>query len=175
MDMYEATRKATSLAKSGELDAAIDLLKSTVKKMQTVGGYSNNGYTKIIPYFQKAGRYGEAIEYSLNHLVPAVKADCKITFQQKCDEIQEAFIELSEHQVYDKLRLNAKREGAKHDEEKFEILSKLHFSNYQKLLKIGNENQRKIDYQEILNLFGPDYSQWPELFRKKYADFIKNT
>lgn len=175
MDIYEATRKATSLAKSGDFDASIDLLKSTVIKMQAVGGYSNNGYTKIIPYFQKSGRYDEAIEYSLAFLIPAVKADCKISFRQKCDEIQEAFVEMSKYQIFDKLRLNAKREGITDDEEKFESLSKLHFSNYQKLLKLGNEKQKEIDYKEILDLFGSDHSQWPEMFQTKYADFIKNT
>lgn len=175
MDINEVTRKATNLAKSGDLNAAIDLLKIAIDKMQAVGGYSNNGYTKIIPYFQKAGRYKEAIDFSFNHLIPAVSADCKISFQHKCSEIQEAFTELSKYQIFDKLRLNSKREGIKADEEKFDNLSKLHFTNYQKLLALGSERQLKVDFEESINIFGSNFSGWPDVLQKKYASLISNT
>jgi hypothetical protein len=175
MDIYEATRKATSLAKSGDLDASIELLKSTIERMKTVGGYTNNGYTKIIPYFQKAGRYEDAIDYCLSHLIPAVKADCRITFRQKCEEIQEAFIELSKHQIYDKLRLNAKRESLVDDEQRFSGFANQHYSNYEKLLKLGSAKQKEIEYKEIERIFGENISCWPECFQIKHADQGKDS
>jgi hypothetical protein len=174
MDIYEATRKATSLAKSGDLDASIELLKNTIERMKTVGGYANNGYTKIIPYFQKADRYKDAIDYCLSHLIPAVKADCRITFRQKCEEIQEAFIELSKHQIYDKLRLNAKRESMVDDEQRFSGFAHQHYSNYEKLLKLGDVKQKEIEYMEIKLLFGENVTYWPECFQIKYAGQSKD-
>lgn len=175
MDINEITRKATGLAKSGDLNAAIDLLKIAINRMQAVGGYSNNGYTKIIPYFQKAGRYKEAIDFSFSHLIPAVTADCKISFQHKCTEIQEAFTELSKHQIFDKLRLNSKREGIKSDEEKFDDLSKIHFENYQKFLSLGNMRQLKIDFEESIKIFGSNFSDWPDVLQRKFESLISKT
>lgn len=175
MDINEITRKASSLAKSGDFNAAIEILKIAINRMKAVGGYSNNGYTKIIPYFQKAGRYKEAIDFSFSHLIPAVSEDCKISFQHKCTEIQEAFTESSKHQIFDKLRLNSKREGIKSDEEKFDNLSKIHFENYKNLLSLGEKRQLKIDFEESINIFGSNFSDWPDVLQRKFESLIVNT
>lgn len=77
MDIRESTKTATALAKSGDYDGAISLLQSIIPKMAKTGGFSGGLYTKIIPYFQKAGRYKEGVEYAERTLIPAFRDDCK--------------------------------------------------------------------------------------------------
>lgn len=171
MDIHDLNKAATLLAKEGEFDLAIDHLKNAVLKMKKVGGYGNNGYTKIIPYFQKAGRYKEAIEYSLNELLPALFEDCRRTFSQKPEEIQEAFYELGCHQIFDKLRLNAKREKLLDDEIRFKTLSEQHFLKYQNLLNVGENRDFHNQYCNIRDLFGNDSSSWPQSILTKFGDY----
>lgn len=172
MDIRESTKTATALAKIGDYDAAILLLQSIIPKMAKIGGYSGGSYTKIIPYFQKAGRYKEGVEYAEITLIPAVRSDYKKTFDHKCKEIKEAFQNLGVASVYEKLKLCAKREKLPDDESLFEEYAKDFHSQYEKLLKAGELIELKKEYRQALDLFGKNPSIWPESVRKRLAPFI---
>ncbi|GIU09190.1 MULTISPECIES: hypothetical protein [unclassified Shewanella] len=172
MDIREATKRATSLFKERKLDDAVELLKSVVPEMAKVGGFTKGDYTKIIPYFQKAGRYQESVEYSENVLVPAIEEDCRRTFNHKCREIQQAFQSLGISEVYDKLRLCAKREKIPSDESKYGKLSIEAYERYTELLETGEKIELKKEYNENLTIFGSVTGKWPRGLLKRFDSLI---
>ncbi len=52
-------KRASAEAKSRDFVAAIEILKKAYSKTQYSELFYDSGFTKIIPYFQKAGRYDE--------------------------------------------------------------------------------------------------------------------
>ncbi len=174
MDINDLNKAATQLAKENKYDQAIELLKEAVLKMKSAGGYGNNGYTKIIPYFQKARRYSEAIEYAYENLIPALREDCRKTFPHKPAEIRNALFEVGCHQIFDKLRLNAKREKLKGDEIKFEELSRQHLAEHKRLRKIGEDKDFLIEYRKIRQLYGDDSATWPPPIYKRFGEHHGN-
>ncbi|KPQ20222.1 hypothetical protein [Halomonas sp. HL-93] len=172
MDIRESTKTATALAKSGDYDGAISLLQSIIPKMAKTGGFSGGLYTKIIPYFQKAGRYKEGVEYAERTLIPAFRDDCKKTFGHKCKEIQEAFQNLGVSSVYEKLKLCAKREKSPDDESLFERYAKDFHSQYEKLLEAGELIELQKEYEQAIDLFGKNPKSWPDSVRNRLARFI---
>lgn len=173
MDIGILNKKATILARAGNYNEAISLLKEAVSEMARTGGYSNGGYTKIIPYFQKAGKYQEGVDYSLGTLIPAVKNDCAIAYSHKCREIKESFTNHSISQIYDKLRLCAKREGNIEDEVFYAKLSEGAWREYERLLSVGERIELEKEFKEALKLYGASTSDWPSFIKKKFIDFIK--
>lgn len=172
MDIRESTKTATALAKDGDYDSAIYLLKLVVPEMAKAGGFSSGSYTKIIPYFQKAGRYKEGVKYAESTLISATKKDCKKTFSHKCKEIQEAFQSLGISSIYEKLKLCAKREKLADDESKFERLGKDFYSEYERLLEEGETVELKKEYEEAMKLFGKNVNAWPDSVRNRFARLI---
>lgn len=172
MKINESEKKATILAKEGEFDEAIALLQKLTPQMARVGGFGNGGYTKIIPYFQKAGRYREGIDYSINALIPALKQDCYITFSQKCEEIQEAFIQLGVAQIYDKLRLCANRENNKEDEALYAQQSEESWKEYERLLSVGERIELRKGFEEAVEIYGPSIDSWPDIIKKRFTNLI---
>lgn len=69
MDVAQHLKQATALAKSGDHDSAIEVLLRALPFMVSSGGHPNASFTKIIPYFQKAGRYDEGVRFALDELV----------------------------------------------------------------------------------------------------------
>lgn len=173
MDINESTKVATSLAKEGKFDEAIDLLKKIILEMPKVGGFSKSNYTKIIPYFQKSNRYYDGISYSEDNIIFAIEADCRKTFGHKCKEIQQAFHSIGISEVYDKLRLCAKREGIIDDETKYKALSLEAYEKYSKLLKIGEKIELEKEFDEANTLFGTNKDKWPAILLKKFDSLIK--
>lgn len=110
MDISSGLKQATALAKEKKFDLAIELLMKLLPAMAIQGGFPHSAYTKIVPYFQKAGRYAEVEEYCNNFLFTLIKKECKNTFGHQSSETINAFINLHSSMVYDKLRLCAKRE-----------------------------------------------------------------
>lgn len=174
MDIREATKRATSLVKEGKFDDAVEQLKLVVPEMAKVGGFARGGYTKVIPYFQKAGRYQESIEFSERVIIPAIEEDCLKAFNHKCREVQQAFQSLGMSEVYDKLRLCAKREKIPSDESKYEQLSIEAHERYTELLEIGEKIELKKEYKENLTIFGSDTGKWPRVLLKRF-DSLLNT
>lgn len=173
MDIRETTKKATNLAKCGKFNDAVEQLKLIVPEMAKIGGFTRGSYTKIIPYFQKAGRYQEGIEYAESILIPAIKHDCQKIFNHKCKEIQQAFQNLGISEVYDKLRLCAKRERIPNDESKYEQRSIDAYERYIELLKKGEEIELKKEYKQTLATFGSDTGKWPKVLLNSFNSLIK--
>jgi len=154
MDIHKSIKAATALAKDGLYDESIALLKIVIIEMQRVGGFSKSNYTKIIPYFQKADRYQEGISYSENRIIGAIEADCQIAFGHKCNEVQQAFKSLGISEIYDKLRLCAKREGNSDDEKMYGERSLEAHNTYSKLLEAGEKIELLKEYNEAITVFG---------------------
>ncbi|HDY7832536.1 TPA: hypothetical protein RQK25_004446 [Vibrio vulnificus] len=124
-------KDATALAKAGNFEASISLLKTVVKEMGRVGGYPHSAFCKIIPYFQKAGLYDQAETYCINDLFSAVETNCRMMFRQRNEETIQAFIHLHKAMIFDKLRLIAKRERRASDESRFVEQQSKHYSIYE--------------------------------------------
>lgn len=167
-EINQQVKVVTALSKDGKLDEAIDLLKDLIHQMAKVGGYGNRGYTKIIPYFQKAGRYREGVDYSLNVIIPLATNDAEKSFGSKCSEIKDAFKNLSISQIYGSLSSIAQLEGEKTEFENFTQLAHFHQSEYSRLLAAGQLEQARIEYNETEILFGSDVSKWPDCFIKQF-------
>lgn len=132
---------ATSLAKEKRYDEAIKLLQDIIPQMGKIGGYSHSSYTKIIPYFQKAGRYSEVEEYCKSDLFAAVVSDCRGVFGHQSEETIKAFIHLFTCKIYDKLRLCAQRENDLGSKLRFEDTERHHYEVYEKWLDKQNLNR----------------------------------
>jgi hypothetical protein len=168
-EINQKVKVATALSKDGKLDEAIELLKDLILQMAKVGGYGNRGYTKIIPYFQKAGRYKEGVNYALDVIIPLAFNDAEKSFGSKCVEIKDAFKNLSISQIYGSLSSIAKLEGEKEDFEKFTQLAQFHQDEYSRLLAAGQLEQARIEYNETESLFGSDVSKWPDCFIRQFT------
>ncbi|WMO12564.1 hypothetical protein [Pseudoalteromonas piscicida] len=142
-EINEQLKVATSLAKENSFDEAIELLQAIIPQMGQIGGYSHSSYTKIIPYFQKAGRYSEVEEYCKNDLFEAVVTDCKNVFGHQSDETIKAFIHLFKYKIYDKLRLCAQREKDFDSKRRFEEAGRCNYEIYEKWLDKQNYNLGK--------------------------------
>ncbi len=130
-DISTLLENATALAKDKKFDEAIGLLVNLVPSMANQGGFSHAQYTKVIPYFQKAGRYSEVESYCEDVLIGAVKSDCDKTFGHQPKETKEAFINLYASKIYDKLRLCAQRENLSDEVKRFRALQQRHYSKYE--------------------------------------------
>tara|TARA_R110002012_G_scaffold309334_1_gene516289 strand:- start:26 stop:463 length:438 start_codon:yes stop_codon:yes gene_type:complete len=143
-EMNEQLKIATSLAKEKRFDEAIELLQTIIPQMGQIGGYSHSSYTKIIPYFQKAGKYFEVEEYCKGDLFAAVVTDCRNVLGHQPEETINAFIHLFTCKIYDKLRLCAQRESDLDSKLRFEDAGRYHYEIYEKWLDKQGFNLGKI-------------------------------
>ncbi len=172
--LYERLKDATKLRKLERIDDAISLLKELYVEMSRQGGHTHS-YPKIIPYFQAAGRYREALEYVEMELTRLVREDVEITFSSKSAETQNAFFHLTMSNIYNKLALNAKREKLIHDELKFQHIADDEFEKYEINLKLGNIRNFEQEKTEILRIFGSDKSTWPKVILEKFNGTNKDS
>jgi len=134
MDISTQLKQATVFAKEKEFNQAIDLLIEILPLMATQGGFPHSAYTKIIPYFQKAGRYSEVEQFCKTYLFVSIKRECEKTFGHQPRETITAFIHLHTSMIYDKLLLCAKREKLKEDMERFGYAKSAHYDIYESWL-----------------------------------------
>lgn len=161
-------KTASALAKDKKFNEAIEVLDSFYSR----GEASRDDLIKIIPYFQKAGRYSEVEAYCEKIIVPYLKKDNESVFSHKCIEIQGAFFNLALHKMYAKLSLCAKREKVKIEEEKFRKLSDDAFDNYQSQLTLGESIEDRKGFEQVLETFGQDPDDWPSIFKVRYQHFL---
>ncbi|GAB5500196.1 MAG: hypothetical protein PsegKO_25070 [Pseudohongiellaceae bacterium] len=164
-------KKATSQAKAGNYNGAIEILDRAIRDMSAKGGFPKEYYVKIIPYLQKAGRYEEISSYSKETIIPAITRDCKKLFSHKSVETVEAFVNLGAYAVFDKCRLCAEREGVPIDVETYLEASKRHYDEYKKLLEIAHKNELEEGYREAVRLYGSSIDKWPRGVRRKYIGY----
>ena len=168
MNIQNQTKKATAFAKDGDYCQAITILKKLIPVMAESGGFSASSYYKIIPYFQKAGRYQESLNYTKEVIIPAVISDRQSSHGHCVPETLQALTHNCISQIFNKLALAARREGKKEHSDSFIALEKEHYDKYQVLLKIGEQKQLESEYQEFIRLLGEDTNQWPLSIRRKF-------
>lgn len=166
MDTYELVKKATSLAKLKKYDEAIHLLNELRVNHQILCS------EKIIPYYQKAGRYSELERYCIEVLIPMEKVFTQGVFSHKCKEIQDAFINLSVYKIYNKLALCAKREKLKTDESKFLKEASSYYHLYQTNLALGERIELDLEFREAKEIWGANYSEWPTSYKDRFSNYI---
>ncbi|EIJ0971150.1 hypothetical protein LH716_004240 [Vibrio vulnificus] len=167
MNMSEI-KTASALAKDKKFNEAIEVLDSLYSR----GKASRDDLIKVIPYFQKAGRYSEVEAYCEKVIIPNLKKDNESVFSHKCSEIQDAFFNPALHKMYAKLSLCAKREKVKMDEERFGKLSDDAFGKYQSQLTLGESIEDRKGFEQVLETFGQDPDEWPSIFKMKYQHFL---
>ncbi|WP_347364628.1 hypothetical protein [Vibrio vulnificus] len=167
MNMSEI-KTASALAKDKKFNEAIEVLDSFYSR----GKASRDDLIKVIPYFQKAGRYSEVEAYCEKVIIPNLKKDNESVFSHKCSEIQDAFFNLALHKMYAKLSLCSKREKVKMDEERFGKLSDDAFGKYQSQLTLGESIEDRKGFEQVLETFGQDPDEWPSIFKMKYQHFL---
>lgn len=162
------TKQATAFARDGNFGQAISILKELIPVMAESGGFGASDYYKIIPYFQKAGRYQESLNYTKEVIIPAVIADRKSSHGHCVPETLQALTHNCISQIFNKLALAAKREGEAEHSDSFKALEREHYDKYQVLLKIGEQKQLESEYQELIRVLGEDTNQWPLSIRRKF-------
>ena len=166
MDIHDLVKQASSLAKVKKYNEAINLLNELRITKQV--SYSD----KIIPYYQKAGRYSELEKYCTEVLIPMDSRVAQDTFSHKCKELQHAFISLSVYKIYTKLALCAKREKLKLDESRFSAEASSYYDLYETNLVKGEKMELDLEFIEAKDIWGVDYQEWPESYKNRFSDYI---
>ena len=169
MDTYDLVKQASSLAKLKKYDEAIDLLNDLRITDQV------SCSQKIIPYYQKAGRYSELEKYCIEVLIPMDSRHAQDTFSHKCKELQHAFISLSVYKIYIKLALCAKREKLKHDESRFSAKASSYYDLYETNLAEGEKVELSLEFIQAKDIWGIDYQEWPKSYKNRFSDYISKT
>ena len=171
MNSYNLVKHATSLAKCKKFDDAIDVLNELYKTDEM----SDADIIKVIPYYQKSGRYLELESYCEKTLIPLVSRISERTFHHKCKEIQHAFISLSIYKIYNKLELCAKREKMDSDKSKFSSKAESYYQLYETNLVKGEEIELEKEFLEAKDILGNDFNECPDTFKRRFSHYITNT
>lgn len=173
-EVSDDLKASSALAREKKFDDAIELLKRALEKIfLSATGYSGDTYAKIISYFQKAGRYAEIELFSVGYLIPQVEVKAQRSFSHKSIEIQNAFGALYTSDIYRKMALCAKREKCKHDESRYSNLSQEYQFKYSELLKLGEQTSLQLEYNQTVEIFGPDTKKWPDIFKRKFKKIVQ--
>jgi hypothetical protein len=161
-------KEASALAKEKKFNEAIDVLIEFYKHDFA----SDADLIKIIPYFQKSGRYNELPAFCKKVIIPKLKVANNAELGHRCADIQNSFLSLKYHKLYKKLALCAKRNKCLEDESEYKKLSDQFYKKYENFLATGSEIEDLKEYQEAVQLFGADTSKWPENFRERFSKYI---
>jgi len=141
-----------------------------IKQSNLLYGYAS--YTKIIPYYQKAGLYNDVEKYCLDELMPSIREAFKKVMVQRCTEIQEVYFYQYIARIYDKLRLTAKREKHHKDEGRFLRECSFYENKWQELKPRAEMLELEKEYKEMIEVFGTDTSSWPDTIKSRLESFI---
>lgn len=174
-DAADQVKLASKLAKNKDFNGAIDALHEVYKN----NGASESNLIKILPYYQKAGRYSEMFAFCQDVAVPHIERLSNETFSHKCEEIEECFFNLSISRLYEKMAMCAEREGDDGGVEEYIKQAKEHSEEYKRLLLIGEEIEWKREKVRMLSTFGNDKQQWPDSIlntygHQTYNDYMKS-
>lgn len=168
-EIHKLLKQATQQHKDGNTDVAIETIqKALIIIPNSSLVYPASTFTKIIPYFQKAGRYSEAEPFCINTIIPLINKTINIGFQGKPLATLEASFNQMLSQVCDKLALVARREGIEEDRKKF-IKAKSDYHN-QYLAKFEQSKIELLeqDLKEVIEVFGEDSTKWPPSYRRQF-------
>lgn len=160
---------ATSKAKEELFDEAIDILLLAYQS----GISSEADILKILPYYQKAGRYDELEIVCREHFIPLLEQLNHSMLSHKCEEIQKSFLSLKLHKLYAKLALCAERENQTMDEKRFISFSQQYYRVYEELLEQGTKVEELKEFKSIAKRYGKNSNMWPEFLQKKFSKYIK--
>ncbi|MBB1411765.1 hypothetical protein [Pseudoalteromonas sp. SG44-17] len=160
---------ATTKAKDGLFDEAIEILLFTYQS----GISSDADILKILPYYQKAGRYNELEKLCQEQFIPQLEQLNHSTFSHKCEEIQKSFLSLKLYKLYAKLALCAERENQTMDEKRFISFSQQYYRVYEELLEQGTKVEELKEFKSIAKRYGKNSNMWPEFLQKKFSKYIK--
>lgn len=162
-------KSASASAKENEFDAAISTMQKALENMWVSDvTFSPANIAKIIPYFQKAGRYSDGVAFADKYLIPKL-----VEGYNEAGSTDRALICLYVAKVHEKLALNAKREKIKEDETFFSNKAAEMLNAYTKLMEIGRIEDLKEEYQQMLAVFGNDHGRWPDTVLKKFEPILK--
>lgn len=168
-------KKASLSARDKQFDKAITFCKDAyeiTKKSDLIYG---KRLAKILPYFQKAGRYKEAEPYCRDVLIPLHNANIVRVAKHKHAKMKEWQFFLLLPVLFDKLRLAAKREGDKEDESRFIQEVQAYTVKCEELKDVADYEQRKEEYSTLKRAYESakmSIDDAPELLRKRFKDFI---
>lgn len=175
-EISELMKEASAKVREKSFTEAILLVKEGLDKTKDSSLlYSHASYTKVIPYFQKAGRYSEAEPFCVDILIPLIRVAIKKGMNQRCAETQEVHFFQYIAKLYDKLKLIAKREGKAQDKERFTKEYNFYQNKWNELQTKASQIELENEYQEVLALFGSDTSEWPRVIRRQFQSLIANT
>ncbi|NRQ44487.1 hypothetical protein HRH59_18260 [Rheinheimera sp. YQF-2] len=162
-------KSASASAKAKDFDAAISKMKEALENMWVSDvTFSPANIAKIIPYFQKAGRYSDGVAFADKYLIPKL-----VEGYDQAGSTDRAFICRYVGEVHQKLALNAKREKIKDDETFFSSKAAEMQDAYMKLIEIARIEDLKEEYPYMLELFGPDHSKWPDAVLKTFEPILR--
>lgn len=166
-------KDATAETKEGNFIQAIAVVREALSKIkQSNLLYGHGFYTKIIPYYQKAGLYSEVESFCLNELVPDIREAVQRGMGHRCIEIQEIHFYQYIAMVYDKLRLVAKREKEQADEARFFKEYEFYENKWGELQPAAEKIELKKEFEEMIDVFGPYTSVWPDIIQKQFEAML---
>jgi len=163
-------KNATSLAKSKDFDGAISLLNDIYNSYDVL----DSDVIRIIPYFQKAGRYSELEEHCVEVLIPLIIKINKKIFSGSCKKTQISFICLSISKLFNKLGLCAKREKIEIDQIKYHKKEKEYYKKYEEYLSASEELHNEFFNLIMDDTLGLEIDKWPKNFKNKFSFFIES-
>ena len=163
---YDLIKLASQAQREGRNVEALNLMKEVIQQGTDTGEALDRGvFTKIIPYFQKAGLYLEMEPYCHEHLFLHWNRSISRSLGHQPVDIQKAYFFLGVSKVCSKMALAAKREKQVTDEQNFLKEAKHHNSLYTQHKSIGEQEQLEIEIKELIELFGEDRTKWPPVFQ----------
>jgi hypothetical protein len=172
-EISELMKKATASVKENKPDLAINFVNEALNQIKLSKLlYSSVNYTKIIPYYQKAGRYSEVELFCLDKLVPSVRGALQQAMSQRCQEIQEVHFYQYLSRIYDKLRMVAQRDNKLDDKARFIKEYNFYEAKWRELQPLAQKIELKKEFEEMKELFGSDFTIWPRVIKDRFESFI---
>lgn len=172
-EISDLMKKSSAEAKKKNFILAIEFSKKALRKIEQSNLlYSHASYTKVIPYYQKAGLYSEVEKYCLDELVPSIREALKKGMSQRCTEVQEVHFYQYIARIYDKLRLTAKREKNREDESRFIREHNAYENKWLELQSRAERLELEKEYKEMLEVFGTDTSSWSDFIKKRFESLL---
>jgi hypothetical protein len=167
---YDLIKLASQAQREGQSVEALNIMKEVIQQGTDKGEALDRGvFTKIIPYFQKAGLYLEMEPYCREHLFLHWNRSISRSLGHQPVDIQKAYFFLGVSQVYSKMALAAKREKQNTDEKTFLKEAKHYNTLFAQHLANGEQEQLEIEIKELIEIFGEDRTKWPSVFQRKFG------
>jgi len=165
IELSAKVKEASEFARQKKFDKAIGILDSLIDDLSNYNLDHSAICVKIIPYFQKAGRFSELETYISSKLIPVAVAVRKKAFSHQNNMIQDAYCYLLLSEIFDKVRLCAKREKVADLEALYSKKSDEQYELYLSSLEKGETIQGEESEKELKRIFGSDKSKWPDLLK----------